>query len=65
MNICESCNKKINGLITYKCKCIYTKLCSQCKFPEQHKCNYDFKLEQKNNLIIQNPLIVPQKISNI
>lgn len=65
MNYCENCNKKILGLITYKCKCNYTKLCNSCKFPENHACNFDFKLEQKNKIIKENPLVAPQKIDTI
>ena len=65
MNICENCNKKISGLIIYKCKCNYIKLCNNCKFPENHNCNYDYKLEHKNKLIIQNPLILPKKVESI
>lgn len=65
MNICENCNKKISGLIFYKCKCNYKTLCNNCKFPENHSCNYDFKLEQKNKLMIQNPLIKSPKVGLI
>lgn len=65
MNICENCNKKINGLITYKCKCNYTTLCSNCKFPESHNCNYNYVSEYKNKLMIQNPLVKAQKLETI
>ena len=43
---CFNCNKKL-GLLPYDCKC-GNLFCIKCRYPEIHKCNYDFK--NKDNL---------------
>jgi predicted nucleic acid binding AN1-type Zn finger protein len=60
---CNKCNKKI-GLIFFDCKCT-GKFCSLHRHIESHNCSYDFKSEQIEKLIKDNPKIVPQKVTII
>jgi len=60
---CTKCNKK-NGLILFDCKC-HGKFCTIHRYPEEHDCSYDFKTEQINELIKNNPKIIPLKITSI
>lgn len=59
---CSVCNKKTH--ITFKCRCELEDLCIKCKSPEEHDCQYDYKAEQKNKIIKDNPQIIAQKIVN-
>ena len=45
---CFNCNKKI-GLLSFDCKC-NEKFCTKCRYPEEHNCSYDYKLEQCKRL---------------
>jgi hypothetical protein len=65
MNYCENCNKKIPGLITYNCKCKYNKLCNNCKFPENHNCEFDYKSYERTKILNENPKITSKKIDLI
>jgi hypothetical protein len=65
MAICDFCNKKKVSLIPFTCKCGYNKLCTCCRMPEQHKCKYDYIGEGKKELIINNPIIVKDKLNLI
>ena len=60
---CNKCNKKI-GLIIFECKC-NGKYCSLHKYPEMHECSYDYKSEGIDELIKNNPKIIPNKITVI
>ena len=65
-NRCDVCNKKVP--ISYlafirSCKCD-KHLCSKHKFPEDHKCTYDYKSEQKEKLEKDLPLVVADKVPN-
>jgi len=59
---CSKCSKKI--LISYECRC-GQKYCIKCKFPEKHKCNYDYKKHGKDKLKINNPVVINNKIDKI
>ena len=65
MNNCDHCNKKIKGLIKYKCKCEYNTLCSSCRLPETHDCKFNFKAEGKKIIENNNPKIIAQKVINL
>ena len=65
MSICDFCKKKKVNIIPYKCKCGIKKLCSECRYPETHKCTYDFKTEGKILIEKNNPRIIANKIENI
>ena len=60
---CPCCNKKL-GYITFTCKCDIT-FCMACKMPEEHKCTYDYKTNQKLKLEKENPVINFDKVSEI
>ena len=60
---CYKCNKKI-GLITFTCKCD-NKFCSNCRYPEEHMCKFDFKNYEKNILKEQLVKVVAKKIEII
>lgn len=44
---CNSCQKKIKGLMEFKCKCEKI-VCQKCRLPENHNCQFDFKKERDN-----------------
>ena len=48
MEKCYKCNKK--SMILYECKC-QKKFCIRHKHAEIHKCQFDYKQEQKDKLI--------------
>lgn len=58
---CFSCNKKIKSVLPISCKC-EKYFCGLHKIPIDHKCDFDYKNEQKEKLKIDNPKIVPEKI---
>ena len=63
---CHLCHKKISALyygFLGKCKC-QNYYCYQHKFPEDHKCTYDYKSEQKEKLEKDLPLVVADKAPN-
>jgi len=60
---CFNCNKKL-GLIPFDCKCSNT-FCIRCRLPSDHKCNYDFKLEGKEKILKDNPVVIADKIKII
>ena len=60
MKRCQYCKKKLS-LILYSCRCSYIKLCSNCRLPEQHDCQYDYKEAGKKNIIQENSKIISSK----
>ena len=46
---CFHCGKKI-GVIKFECKCSTLKLCSKCRLPENHNCQFNFKEENRVRL---------------
>lgn len=60
---CNKCNKK-TGLIVFECKC-NGKFCMNHRFANTHNCTYDFKIDDMNELIKNNPKIDTKKISSI
>jgi hypothetical protein len=57
---CFCCKKKV-GLLGINCRCGFT-FCPSHRYPEQHKCNFDYKSRQKTLLAAQNPQIVAPKV---
>jgi hypothetical protein len=45
---CASCNRKV-GLTGMECKCRLV-FCSAHRYPEQHNCDYDYKLGERKHL---------------
>ena len=62
MALCEYCNIKRISISPYTCKCGLTLLCTVCRYPESHKCQFDFKLYGKEQISKNNPIISKPKI---
>lgn len=62
-NCCEICHKRKGGLIS-KCKC-EKQFCLKHLDPQEHKCNFDFKLFYQKQLADRNPRIVSAKVNKI
>lgn len=60
---CKNCNKKIK-LFPFTCKC-ENNYCTNCRYPENHNCQYDFKNHQRNILKNQLVKVVCKKIDKI
>lgn len=61
---CFHCNKKLGIIMIMKCHC-NEYFCSQHRYKEVHKCNYNYQLEGKKKLERENPLCVTQKLPKI
>ena len=60
---CDVCNKKVLTVMIPNLKC--EKLhCLKHRFPEDHKCTYDYKSEEIEKLKKNLPLIVADKVPN-
>lgn len=59
---CFLCKKK--SLIILNCLCKH-KFCLNCRFPEDHKCSFNFKEKGITELTKNNPIISGEKISKI
>jgi predicted nucleic acid binding AN1-type Zn finger protein len=57
---CWDCKKKV-GLLGIKCRCGFT-FCGTHRYPECHKCDFDYKSMERNKLASQNPVVVAPKI---
>ena len=64
MTSCDFCRKKAS-LISFNCKCGKTKLCTKCRLPESHNCEYDYNTIGKKELEISMPKIIGIKINKI
>ena len=43
---CIHCNiRKIGLTTTFECRCKLKKLCSICRYPENHNCSYNYRDE--------------------
>ena len=64
---CEFCNKKVkftlNNALFAVCHCD-NHYCPKHRFPENHKCTYDYKSEGIEELKKKLPLIVADKAPN-
>ena len=62
-NRCTVCNKKV-GLIPFTCKCNDSfKFCSKHRL--DHDCTFDYRKEQLDKLMKENPKVVAPKIIDI
>ncbi len=64
-SLCEYCKKKKVGIMPFSCKCDYKNLCTNCRFPDQHKCTFDYKKEWREKLEKANPVVVKDKLERI
>ena len=61
----NECSKKLPIWKTVcKCKCGKT-FCEVHEFSTKHNCTFDYKNQEKNRLITNNPVVTYQKISMI
>ena len=60
---CECCKSK-TGLMSFTCSC-NKEFCIKCRYPEEHNCSFNYKLKEKENLLKNNPLIIPIKVQTI
>jgi hypothetical protein len=62
---CYICKKNIS-LINFQCKCDLTKnFCTTHKNAEQHNCTFNYKKQQQEKIILENPVIQSAKIIKI
>lgn len=61
---CKKCNKKIKSLLPIACKC-KEYFCGKHKIPHDHDCSFDYINEKKEQLKIQNPKIIPEKLPGL
>lgn len=59
---CHSCRKK--SIILTKCSC-ESNFCLSCRYPDVHKCTFDFKEQAKKYLQKNNPLVAGEKMEKI
>ena len=50
------------GLLGFKCRCEYV-FCSKHRHAEDHQCDFDFQLLQKQKLEKENPLMQHEKLT--
>jgi len=60
---CFECKKKL-GITGIKCRCSQ-QFCGAHRYPEEHKCSYDYKKQAKEDITKANPKIEAPKISPI
>ncbi|KAJ4826008.1 hypothetical protein Tsubulata_027601 [Turnera subulata] len=58
-NRCFTCNKKV-GLTGFECKC-GSMFCGAHRYPENHKCSFDFKGAGREAIAKANPVIKADK----
>ncbi|OVA07718.1 zinc finger protein [Macleaya cordata] len=59
-NRCSSCKKRV-GLTGFNCRCGFT-FCSSHRYPEEHKCTFDFKGSGREAISKANPVVKADKI---
>ncbi|GAA0170059.1 hypothetical protein LIER_24405 [Lithospermum erythrorhizon] len=59
--MCTYCDKKIRGLMIYKCRC-NGRFCIKHRCPEEHSCKFDFKNHGRPALAKQNPVVKGEKL---
>ena len=59
---CANCKKK--QLYSIKCRCEQN-LCAICRYPESHKCTYDYVAAGKAELSKNNPAITSNKLDKV
>lgn len=59
---CSKCKKK--SLILVGCQC-GKNTCLDCRYPEKHDCQYNFKEQGAKTIEKNNPVVAGEKISKI
>ena len=60
---CNTCDKRLK-LTDMTCRCEKV-FCSKHRIPEAHACTFNYRAVGKTQIKEENPLVVPEKISNI
>lgn len=60
---CRICNKKL-PIFVIKCKCNKS-YCSIHRYPDEHDCEYDYKIEFQKELTLKNKKIKVIKVEKI
>jgi len=61
---CSCCNKRVGLVKGFKCRCgnLY---CSTHRYPEEHRCTFDFKAAGRELLSKANPIVKADKLERI
>ena len=62
-NSCKQCKKKTLKIL-FKCKC-NNYYCIKHRYSDCHNCTFDYKNENKKQLLKLNPVIIPSKLESI
>ncbi len=63
---CEACKtKKVSTLVAFSCRCGYKYLCDKCRYPDEHKCTFDYRKMAQDQLNKENPKIEGIKVEKI
>lgn len=62
-NRCSSCRKKV-GVLGFKCRCGAT-FCGEHRYPEMHRCCFDFKAAGRDTIAKANPVVKSDKIERL
>ena len=57
---CGGCNKKV-GVMGFKCRC-GTTFCGSHRYPEDHRCRFDFKAAARDVIARDNPVVKADKL---
>ncbi|XP_054789966.1 zinc finger A20 and AN1 domain-containing stress-associated protein 3-like isoform X1 [Prosopis cineraria] len=60
---CVTCRRRV-GLTGFKCKCGST-FCGSHRYPEQHRCEFDFKGMGREQIAKANPVVKSEKLEKI
>ena len=60
---CDTCHKKV-GLTGFTCRCKRL-FCSEHQYPDEHKCDFDYKQLGREQLKKANPVVVAEKIKKL
>ncbi|GAB5360159.1 hypothetical protein AAMO2058_000603700 [Amorphochlora amoebiformis] len=60
---CFTCNRKV-GYLGFECRCMYV-FCELHRFPDTHKCTFDYKHLHQNKLKKDNQVVAHEKITKL
>mmetsp|Transcript_14713 Transcript_14713/g.29797 ORF Transcript_14713/g.29797 Transcript_14713/m.29797 type:complete len:413 (-) Transcript_14713:458-1696(-) len=60
---CFECNKKV-GYLGFECRCMYV-FCDLHRFPDTHKCTFDYKRQHQNKLKKDNKVVAHEKLAKL
>ncbi|KAG0483525.1 hypothetical protein HPP92_011609 [Vanilla planifolia] len=60
---CTECRKRV-GLTGFRCRCELT-FCGAHRYPEQHRCSFDFKAAGREAIARANPVVKASKLDKI